>query len=278
MHPDLWGLFRRNRHLLRALPALGAGVFSDWAKEEYQAEIPIITVLHTFKSKLEFDPHLHIVAGLTGLRLDGKRLAKEIYFPASMVMERWRHAVLDLLERAVRGNTLRSAMSRKRLLKLIAYHRGLWWKVKIERKRNKEAVLSYNARYLRRPPIGDYRVISFDSNRVRFQFKEKRDQNREHELELPTKEFVARLIDHIPDGRLHGVRYSGLLSPRIKHDRYGAYLRLLGQLRRPRVRRLRWATSLRRTFKIDPLLGPEGTPLTWIRRLPPLPHADTRAP
>lgn len=270
MHPDLWEIFRGNRHLLRALPALGAGALSDWAKEQYKAEIPILTVLHTFNAKLEFKPHLHIVAGLTGLRLDGNGLVTGIHFPKELILERWRNAVLDLLENAVRQDRFHSTMSGEWLLKIIAYQRTIWWKVIVGRKRDKEAILNYNARYLRRPPIGDYRILSFDRHFVRFQFKDKRDENRVHECELPTKEFISRLLDHIPDRRLHGVRYSGLLSPHSRHARFRTFLRLLGGLKPPKVRQMRWCTSLRQTFGTNPLLDSRGNRLTWSHRLPPV--------
>ena len=99
-----------------------------------------------------------------------------------------------------------------------------------------------------------------------------------HELTLPTEEFIARVIDHIPDARLHGVRYAGLLSPRTKRVRYTAFLRLLGQLRPRKVRRFRWSTSLILTFGVDPLRDSQGNRLIWSYRIPPRLNAETRAP
>ena len=277
MHPDLWEILRYNRHLLRALPTLGAGALTDWAKEQHKAEIPILTVLHTFNAKLGFYPHLHVVAGLTGLYLDGNSLVTGIHFPRDLILERWRKAVLDLLGNAVRRARCHSAMRREQLHRAIAYHRTLQWIVRIKQKHNKEAILNYNARYLRRPPIGEHRIIHFDRHCVRFQFNDKQDENRVHECELPTKEFIARLLDYIPDRRLHGVRYSGLLSPRSRHARYRTLLSLVGELKPKKVRRMRWCTSVPQTFGTDPLLDSRETDLPGATVFP-CPHPDPRTP
>ena len=84
---------------MRARPALGACVLSDWAKEEYEADVPILTVLHSFKANLEFDPHLHFVAGCTGLHLGGNGLLAEVHFPVDLVRRSWRDAVLNFFRK-----------------------------------------------------------------------------------------------------------------------------------------------------------------------------------
>ena len=71
-------------------------------------------------------------------------------------------------------------------------------------------------------------------------------------------EFLATLADHIPDHYRHTIRYFGLLAPRVKGQTHDAVFALLGQERLGKPRRLRWATSLQKSFGVDPLLDREG--------------------
>lgn len=272
-----WRLLRNNRRLLPSLSVLGAGVLTDWGRERFQAEVPIVCVLHTFNPQLEFNVHLHIVVGCIGLHLNGNEIVRNIYFPANLVRERWRKALLDLLELGARKGTLHSELSVHELLEKIAYYRTLWWKVGAKSCTDKQAIFDYIARYMRRPPMADYRIRGFDANQVRFLYKDKRDGNKVHVTTLPIAEFVRRFVSQVPHRYLHGVRYFGLLAPRAKTTRYRAFLRLTGLPFPRRVRRLRWAESLRRTFGFDPLIDSRGNRMTWNHRMPPQPLAS-RAP
>src|SRR5271166_3918970 len=58
--PDvLWGFFRDNRNLAKALAALAAGVIKTRVRAKYGLEIGVTAVLHTFNGKLEFNSHVH---------------------------------------------------------------------------------------------------------------------------------------------------------------------------------------------------------------------------
>jgi Putative transposase/Transposase zinc-binding domain len=202
--PDvLWWLLRDNRHLLPSLPALGAGVLTDWVRERFQAEVLIVCVPHTFNPQLEFNAHLHIVVGRLGLHINGNQIVRNIYFPLDVVRKRWQKALLDVLELEVPKRELRLELSRDESLKwkkalypelkidelvklevqdgrkfrepsvhevleMIACHRERLWKVGVRPCRDKRAILEYISRYMRRPPIAEYRVVEFDENCVRF--------------------------------------------------------------------------------------------------------------
>jgi hypothetical protein len=268
--PDrYWDVLRLNRQLLPDLAAIGGGVISDLARECYQAEIPIIVVLHTFNPELKFKPHLHIVVGLTGLASNGDGLVVDIHFSKDMIQQRWRYALLDRLELEVRLGRLKADVSHEQLLKDIDYERRRLWHISEHRCTNKQDLLSYVARYIGRPPIASSRILEFDIHRVRFRYRDKRDDDRVHEVTIPTQEFLNRLIEHIREPYKHGVRYFGLLSPRAKSTRYRAFLRLLGQPELVPVRPFRWADGLYQSFGVDPLLDSLGNPMTWSHSLQP---------
>jgi Putative transposase len=67
MPPALWDLLKSNPELLDSLAAIGSGALQDWVARQYQADVPVIAVLHTFGGDLRFKPHLHILVSRTGL-------------------------------------------------------------------------------------------------------------------------------------------------------------------------------------------------------------------
>ena len=82
-------------------------------------------------------------------------------------------------------------------------------------------------------------------------------------------EFLATLADHVPDRYRHNVRYFGLLAPRVKCQTHDAVFALLGQERLGKPRRLWWAASLQKSFRVDPLVDRDGQRMHWTRRVPP---------
>jgi hypothetical protein len=126
----------------------------------------------------------------------------------------------------------------------------------------------YAGRYVRRPPLAQYRIVEITNQEVRFWYKDKQTKRRLY-LTCTLVEFVAMLAAHILDRYRHGIRHFGLLAPRsIAHTSTSLFL-ILGQNRRPRPKRLSWSFSLRRDFGIDPLKDSKGQTMKWIGRLQP---------
>jgi len=71
-------------------------------------------------------------------------------------------------------------------------------------------------------------------------------------------DFVDALADHVLDRYQHAMRYFGLLAPSAK--RAAVIFALLEQIRRPHLQRLGWANSLRKYFRVDPLVDSHGNP------------------
>ncbi len=269
MHSDFWPIFQQNRHLLDDLPAIGAGVLQDWAEEKYGAHVTILVVRHTFGSHLNFNAHLHILVSTVGLHKTGRSLVEDILFPRDAVMRIWRHTLLDYLTMALEAGQLSAHLPQPELTKLFEEHRDRWWSAKVDYFNSKDAFLRYISRYLRRPPLAEYRLISSDNDQeVRFLTKDKKLRRRVVTT-CTAREFIARLADQVPDRHRHGVRYFGLLAPRSIGRSYEVFLALLGQRRPPRPRRIRWAASIRQTFGQDPLLDSNGQRMHWVGRVSP---------
>jgi hypothetical protein len=143
-----------------------------------------------------------------------------------------------------------------------------WWNIDIDHFASKEHFLRYAARYVRRPPIAQYRFTKITDREVQFWFKDK-IQKRRVNISYTPEEFVAILAEHVPDRYRHVVRHFGLLAPRAKALTSAAVFALLGQQKRSRPRRLSWSFSRRRDFGVDPLIDRRGKRMRWVGRLKP---------
>ena len=269
--PDvLWPIFRRNRHLLHDLPVLGAKIIQQWAQQKYGARLMIMVIPHTFGRHLNFNCHLHILVSEGGLREDGAGWRKRAPLDRKALMPMWRYAVVTLLRAAARGGVLVTDLTRRALQELLTAQYERWWNIAITRFRSKKQFLGYAGRYARRPPIAQHRFRQIDRQEIRFMTKDTR-MKQTVTTRYPTSEFLATLADHIPDRYRHSIRYFGLLSPRIKGRTHDTVFALLGQERRGKPWRLRWAASIKKSFGVDPLLDRDGRRMRWARRAPPAP-------
>ncbi len=184
------------------------------------------------------------------------------------LMRMWRFAVITYLRAALKAKVLASDLSPQELRPHLKEQYERWWSIDINHFASKEHFLRYAGRYVRRPPITQYRFLKITDREVRFWTKDK-IQKRRVNISCTPEEFVPSLAEHVPDRYQHGIRYFGLLAPRSKARTSAAVFALLGQQRRSRPRRLSWAFSRRRDFGVDPLIDRRGQPMRWVGRLKP---------
>ena len=91
-----------------------------------------------------------------------------------------------------------------------------------------EQVLDYVGRYTHRVAISNNRLISMDDGKVRFRWKDYRDDNRQKTMTLEADEFIRRFLIHVlPDG-FHRIRYFGFLSNCHRAQKLALCRKLLG--------------------------------------------------
>jgi hypothetical protein len=141
-------------------------------------------------------------------------------------MHMWRFAVITYLRAALEVKVLASDLSQKRL-----------------------------SRYVRRPPIAQYRFVKITDQEVRFWFKDKILKRRMNFSYTP-EEFVATLAEHVPDSLSTCGSILRAACACTNASTSAAVFTLLRQQKRPRPRRLGWAFLLRRDFgKTPPLIA-----------------------
>lgn len=179
----------------------------------------------------------------------------------------WLYAVIDHLRRAHKLGVLESDLSEGDLRRLFstAYssesHRN--WIVWFDKIVSKAHFLGYAARYVRRPPIANWRIQNVTGNKVEFIAKDTRHETRVR-TSCTLDGFVRLLAAHVTDHYLHGIRYFGLLAPRTKNQHYAGLFLLLGQQWRPRPRRLTWRESMKKYFRFDPMIDSLGLEMHWV--------------
>ena len=180
-------------------------------------------------------------------------------------MRRWRFALITYLREALRRGLLRSDATPRNMRRLLTLQYERWWNVDVQPCASKEHFLRYAGRYVRRPPLAQYRILSSTEREISFRTNDHK-LKREVITRYTPREFIERLADHVPDHYRHAIRHFGLLSPRSKSHTFGAIFVQLGQLRRPRPRHLSWAYSIEREYGVNPLMDSQGGRMHLIAR------------
>ena len=140
---------------------------------------------------------------------------------------------------------------------------------------SKEHFIRYAGRYVRRPPLAQYRILTHNTEEVSFRTKDHK-LKQEVVTRYSPRDFIDHLANHVPDHYSHGIRHFGLLSPNARSRTFGAIFAQLGQVRRPKPARLTWARSIEREFGKNPLLDANGGTMIWIARRRPAPAVHAK--
>jgi hypothetical protein len=198
--------------LLKGLMDEAAGIIQQFFKKR-NLECGIVAALHTFGSKLEFNPHVHMVVTMGGVTQVGEWQTYD-YLPFPMLRKFWQNAVLKLIRRTL---TPRDKKTVQPLLQK-AYNsndNGFYVNAPKRARTDVKKVLQYISRYMNRGPISKERIEFYDGNKVIFRYKDKRtNQTARHEM--TSQEFIGNLIRHIPDAQFKTIRRYGIYSRRMK--------------------------------------------------------------
>jgi len=237
-------------------------------KSRHGIRIGVIAILHTFNGRLEFNSHVHTMVTGGGFQKSTGAWIPSVYHDNDQLMKMWRSAVIRLIRSAYRTGRLRTELGLEELEAMLTRSAARWWSVKIQSFKSREHFLRYAGRYVRRPPIAQRRITRIGNRNVTFWAKDKKLRrlvNVQHSLE----EFVSFWIQHLPKRYHHTMRYFGLFAPRAVSQTTWAIFAAIGQARRSRPKRLRWAACIKIDFGQDTLLDRKGHRMHWVRRLAP---------
>ena len=203
---------RYRKELLKGLMNEAGRLLNEWF-QSLGVTPGIVSALHTFGSKLEFNPHIHMLVTMGGVTKDGKWKQYD-YIPYIKLRKQWQTVVLKLIRRVL------SERAKKQVQPLLqaAYKNnpdGFYIHAPKRSQTRVKGLLGYIGRYMKRGPIALHRIIMYDGESVCFSYQDKRDGEWKVE-EVAVMEFIGRLVRHIPDEQFKMVRHYGLYSRRIK--------------------------------------------------------------
>lgn len=223
----------------------------------------IISVLHTFGADLKFNPHLHLLITCGGLSLDGQNQWRDnSYLHHACLRPMWRYAVLQAFKDLFRAGQLKPPPQHRAIRSfktfnsyLTQFYQKEWYIHLGHSLEEKQHAVRYVGRYGKRPVIAESRIEAFDGKTVTFCFRD-RATNEQATLSLPTEEFIARLVQHIPDEHFRVVRHAGLFANRCRKRLLALARFALRQKAPPPPQKVFWRDLFLRTFGVDPLLCP----------------------
>ena len=252
---ELRVVFAKHRYLLKELMDEAAGLIKKFYLSKHKIMPGIIVGLHTFGARAQFNPHVHMMVTMGGMKKSGEWVTKD-YIPFTMLRKQWQTIVLKLLRR--RLNEAEKKRIQPLLQKAWTEHGKGFYIYAPKQRGNVQEQLRYIGRYMRRPAIGMNRIIGYDGETVTIKYQDKKD-GREKKESLNVEEFIGRMIQHIPDEQFKVIRHYGVYARRIK----GLCRKLVGEwgkrVRRwivtfQRLRRRNWSERRREETGKDPMI------------------------
>ena len=150
-----------------------------------------ILVLHTFGRDLKWNPHIHCLLSEGGIGNSGLWRAKT-HFNYTYLRNAFRTALLNLMEKKL-GSSFKKVKA-----KCYKEHKDGFYVYAKPNKCNPTVVAKYIGRYLGRPVIATSRIDAYDGENVTFHYNRHEDDQLVVET-IPVMDFIARLIQHIPE-------------------------------------------------------------------------------
>lgn len=192
---ELRKVFFDDRKKLTELSIKVSEVFQFYFKRKSKKRnlrVGVITVIHTFGRDLKFNPHIHALVTEGALDNRNEWVPSE-FIPYEYLRKSWQKVLLDLIKNSYPNDM--------RVLNLInelyqRYPNGFY--VNAEKKmKNAKGAAKYIGRYLARPAVAEYRILSYDGKTVHFWYEDHQTGKR-IDVEWPVYKFIFELLQHIP--------------------------------------------------------------------------------
>ncbi|TDX42889.1 IS91 family transposase [Orenia marismortui] len=251
-----------NRDLIKEMSNKVAEVIKSYYRKQNKRlkyEAGIITVVHTFGRDVGFNPHIHCL--VTEGALDKyKQWKHQSYISYNYLRKAWQKVLLDIFK----GYFSENKKVQNLINKLYARYKDGFYVYANSRMRKADSAARYIGRYLARPAIAEYRIISYDGEKVKFWYEDHKTKKIK-ELTLPVMQFIGRLIMHIPKKYFRMVRRYGLYR-RDFNKRAQKILALWSYMRKRQInlilvkkkaRSKTWRERIIENFNIDPVKCPK---------------------
>jgi Putative transposase/Transposase zinc-binding domain len=211
---ELHFIARKNQSIFydKLMKAVGETLTAFGASPQWvQGQIGFMSVLHTWDSKLNYFPHVHVLM-LGGFRDPAGKfvpIQRETVFPTHCLSKRFKTVLLKSLRDEL-GENIPSKFWK---LAWVVYNKKTF--------PGTQDVIAYLGRYIKRIGIGASRIEKVDKHGVRFRYRHLMAQGKSEfrPMTLSGEEFMRRYLQHILPKGFVRLRYFGLL-----HTRYAPEL------------------------------------------------------
>jgi len=239
-----WIAKRCRKEVLCAMSRIAAVVMMEWAQER-GFQIGIVSFFHSFGETLQSHPHFHMIVTSGGLTEKGTWHVERSAFPAHILMPRYRARMLSFLKELLLSGKVKTKASKwfhiKELAKTTTH-----WQFYVEKiTHNQRSMILYITRYVKRMIMSEKRIVDWDNKVVSFMTHKGRL------LVYKLDQFIACLVQHIPDRYFHLVRYYGIYAP-ASRKRYAKALPFWGTLQK-RFPPSTWRDRQAQRLGYDPL-------------------------
>jgi hypothetical protein len=258
MPDQLWNFFWVNRHLMGLVPALAANIILDIAKTK--GVLPgIFLAIHTFGRDLKNNYHIHLSTTAGGLSIFNHDIwIKRVYYHHEKIKSQWKYEIINLFRNEYHNN-LKMTPEFKHIKTYTEFNKFLDslyqkdWVVQLNQiSANQKQNIEYFGKYIKRPPLGETRILEYKDGKVTFQYLDHYTGETEITT-LPVMEFIGKLVSHIPDKNFRSIRYFGFLANRVISKLLGIVKILVKHVVKTRPRNSNWRSLYIESFGIDPL-------------------------
>lgn len=194
------------------------------------ARIGFTAVLHTWTQTLLFHPHVHLIVPGGGISPGGNRWipAKPGFFlPVHVLSKVFRGKLLSKFEAAIEkgGVTAPKGNARELLWKAAQKKWVVYAKAPFA---GPEQVLRYLGRYTHRIAISNERLVSLESDRVTFRWKDRAHGNANKLMTLDAVALLRRFLLHVLPSGMVRIRHYGFLANAVRRREVSRCRELLG--------------------------------------------------
>ena len=222
----------------------------------------VFSILHTFGSYINWNPHLHMVVSLGGLSEDQKWVnIKNKYIVYHQIKQQRRTLVIKECRKIVLTFHKAQHDYWNPLFKK-TFQKKSWYVTVSEPIIEVQKVMSYLTRYMYRAPIAISKIIDsklipndIDNSTITVQYMHKKPRQKRI-ITYTLRQFLWLLARHIPDKYSRLVRYWGVFSPNKKKKS----IKYINEQNPPPqshttipARPTSYRTRMMTTFKKDPL-------------------------
>jgi len=249
----LWLIISKNPAYQKAMFKGAKTTIEDMVRysntKKQKLKIGLILVIQTYGADLKVNVHLHGLLAEGGFDKNGDWINVP-FINYDSWRKKWQYEVLIELKKCMpRGyetNRFIDGLFKQYRQGFVIYG---------ETRFNKSGALQfirYIGRYVRHPPIGESRIISYNETYVRFWYR-KSGSKKKIFVRMPKLEFIHRLLSHIPEKNFKVVRGYGIYARRAKNIEQLEF-EIHTEDDNPTLERFTWRAWMIKAFHRDPLL------------------------